>query len=61
MEELSEISYALQNPETTESQMEAWAGLLTILEADPTNVEASDLYLKYKNLGRDWSKEIQSI
>lgn len=57
---LEQISYRLQNPVDERERLVAFQELREYRELYPDDAEAYDLYTKYRNLGRDWTKETVS-
>lgn len=58
--QLEQISYQLQNPVDEPERLLAFNELREYLTLYPESREARDLWTKYVNLGRDWTKETVS-
>ena len=57
---LEQISYRLQNPINESERLVALGELREYRIEYPEDREALDLWTKYRNLGRDWTKETVS-
>lgn len=59
--DLAAISYTLQNPPTEADRLAAWGELKAYIAVTlRPEAEALELYEKYNNLDRDWTKETVS-